>query len=590
MNKNQLRAPGRSLGSRILAVGCASALLFAGAARAQPVSPAPAPALTAVEHYRKGIALTKEGAWAPALAEFLEVRRLEPQKWSALAGAATCLHALGRYDEALDLIETLLRGFPALPAEAKTAAQGELIALRGLVGTIEVDGAEPGAAVLVDRESRGEYPLTAPLRVAAGQHILRVHKEGFEPFEARLDVAGGATARAAVRLRQLRETGTIEIFEARGRALEVIVDGDRAGTTGPKALSLRLAPGKHVVFLRGEGNLGTAPASVEIRVDEIAPLRVEAQVLDAALRVVPVPFDALISVDSVLLGRGRWEGRVRSGTHTVEVAATGFLPEKRAVSLARGGEEAVRMALSRDPRSPFWRKPPPPPHFVIELGAAPLLVPAFGGAGTCGDACSQRVGVGAYGVVRGGYQLGSGLGFGLSLGALAAMQKAYGKEMKLNLVGSAEALRLTTDDVLALRGLFVGGWVGYTLDVGLPLSFRLGAGGLFGAASDARLGKLPGSAVYEIGKAEETHPARFVFVTPEVRVGLPLGPHVTINAGVEIPILIAAPRPQWSECRVAECPHPIRAGSLGYGWFNPDAFLSRVVVGVAPTVGARFDL
>ena len=86
--------------------------------------------------------------------------------------------------------------------------------------------------------------------------------------------------------------GTLQITEARGRALTVIVDGLDVGKTSAAPLALPLAPGKHVVLLRGEGNLGTAPASVTVRVNEVAPLRLEAEVLDASLRIAPVPLDA----------------------------------------------------------------------------------------------------------------------------------------------------------------------------------------------------------------------------------------------------------------------------------------------------------
>ena len=137
-------------------------------------------------------------------------------------------------------------------------------------------------------------------------------------------------------------------------------------------------------------------------------------------------------------------------------------------------------------------------------------------------------------------------------------------------------------------GCGVGAWVGYALDAGLPIHFRLGAGGVFGSMSDARRGsfaaRTEGAPAYAVGTVVATQAARFVFVTPEVRVGWSLGEHVEVNAGLEVPVLFAVSRPAWSEA------YGIHAGPDGYGWFSAETLVSGVVVAVAPTVGARFDL
>jgi hypothetical protein len=594
--------------SSALALVVAPALFTGiGIARAQPAPPVGAGVegspqgkkSEAEARFYKGKKLSAEGAWSAALAEFQASRRLYANE-SATRGAAVCLRRLARFDEALDLFELALRDFAAtMEAGTKADVQREIVELRGLVGTLDVEQAEPGAAITLDGQSRGDFPLLAPLRVATGSHAVRVYKEGFLPFETRVEVAGGQTARIPARLIRLVQVGTLQITEAHGRALTVIVDGLDVGTTSAAPLALPLAPGKHVVLLRGEGHLGTAPASVVLRVNEVAPLRLEAEVLDASLRIAPVPLDAQLSLDAVALGRGVWEGHVRAGTHTLEIAAEGFLPETRALTLAHDGTESFAVQLERDPRSPFWRKPPPPPHFVVEIATAALIVPSFGGdvAGACDGECSAGIGIGGYSVIRGGYQRSSGLGFGVTVGALTAKQRPSARSTTLEIVGdpgpnAMDPARNTTDkatvdDVLSLRGLVLGAWVGYALDAGLPIHLRLGAGGVFGSLSDVRNGSFVASsdgASHSLGSASETTPARFVFLTPEVRVGWPLGKHVEINVGIEIPLLFAVPQPRWSAAQ------GIHAGPDGYGSFKADALVSGVLVTVAPTLGARFDL
>ncbi|XXT24415.1 PEGA domain-containing protein [Sorangium sp. So ce429] len=596
--------------ARAIAVLLAASLLSPGVALAQPEPQAGESAPPedkkgeAAARFYKGRKLYQEGAFSAALAEFQASRELYPGE-SATVGAAESLKRLQRFDEALDLFEVVLRDFSeTLEAARRDAIQREVIALRGLVGTVEIERAEPGATITVDGQRRGDFPLVAPLRVAAGSHGVRVYKEGFEPFETRIEVAGGKTARVAARLVRLKQVGTLRVVEARGRELSVLVDGVEVGKTSEAPLSVPLAPGAHVVLLRGAGRLGTAPVRVSLQVDEVALMRLEAEELDAALRIAPVPVDALVSLDGVSLGRGPWEGQVRAGRHTVEVTAEGFLPATRALALARDGREVLSVELERDPGSPFWRKPPPPPRLLVELGTAMLIVPSFGGdvAGTCGTGCSVGVGAGSYGVLRGGYQLSSGIGFGASFGALSVTQAMRGRRTLLNLVGDparttsamgAAGAGDTTapgqvDDVLRLRGLFLGAWVGYALDAGLPIHFRLGAGGVFGSISDARRGSFTArtedAPAYSVGTVVGTQAARFVFVTPEVRVGWSLSARVEVNAGLEVPVLLPVPRPGWREV------DGIHAGPDGYGWFSAETLVGGVVVGVTPTVGARFEL
>ncbi|WP_437308228.1 PEGA domain-containing protein [Sorangium sp. So ce388] len=537
----------------------------------------------AIARYRKGRALYAERAWGAALAEFLASRQLHPM-WAATSSAALCLKQLGRHDEALDMFEALLRDFGAeLPVGAREVAQGEVVALRGLVGTIELEGAELGAGITIDGQSRGEFPALAPLRVSAGSHLVRLAKEGFEPFERRVEVAGGQTARVAVRLRALVRSGRLRVAERGGKTLDVVVDGSVVGKTPWEG---RIAAGDHVVLLRGDGDLGTLPVPVSIELDRTTPLTLEAEELAAALRVKPEPMNASVAIDGVTVGRGLWEGRLRAGAHRVEVAAPGFAPEARRIDVARGERQILRVRLERDETSPFWRKSARPARYVVELGNTLLLVPTLGGdlAAQCARDCRQGLGVGAGAAIHAGYELGAGLGFGVTIGYIAATQTTAGRRTSLLPVG-LPASPGTADDQLALRGATAGAWVGLTVGERFPLHLRLGAGALLGTVLDTRTGEFEASdeRVYRLRPALEQHDAAFFQVTPEVRAGFPLGRGVQLTAGVAVPVLFSLWQPRW----VAT--HQVRAGGDGFGTFGDDTLVGAVVVALAPGIGARFD-
>jgi hypothetical protein len=132
--------------------------------------------------YYQGRKLYAEGALDAALAEFVASRELYPRGKTATSAAARCLMDLKRFDHALELFEILLRDFAdSLKGDQKLEAQRAVVELRGRVGTIDITGAEVGAAIVIDSRSRGDFPAPALLRVASGSHIVRVFKEGFEP-------------------------------------------------------------------------------------------------------------------------------------------------------------------------------------------------------------------------------------------------------------------------------------------------------------------------------------------------------------------------------------------------------------------------
>src|SRR5262249_3422106 len=160
---------------------------------------------------------------------------------------------------------------------------------KALVATVEIVANENQASVVVDARPRGTTPLSAPLRVAEGSHILRVYKEGFAAFETRFEVAGGQKVSIAAHLGALTRGGRLRVAERSARAAGVIVDGVVVGTAPWEGT---LAVGGHTVLLRGEGNLGTQPASAPVRLNQSATLTLALEPLEAELRVEPRPVSA----------------------------------------------------------------------------------------------------------------------------------------------------------------------------------------------------------------------------------------------------------------------------------------------------------
>jgi hypothetical protein len=531
--------------------------------------------------FERGTTLADQSLWAAAAAEFLRSRSIYPTR-NATKNAAYCLRKLGRFDEALDLYEALLREFPDLPAADKKVAQHEVADLRNLLGTIEIDGAEIGAAIVIDGRYRADYPAVAPLRVAAGSHAVRVYKEGFEPFETRVDVAGRQTARVTAKLRALVESGRLRVGERRGLSLEVVLDGVVVGRTPWEGL---VSAGDHVLYLRGDDGTGTQPSRARVRKGHTTSLALEAEPLEASVLVEATPAGAAIAIDAVEVGSGLWEGRLRAGSHRIEAAAAGFRPAVRTVRIDPDAREVVRIVLDRDPSSPLWRKPS---RFFVDATAGLGLAPTFGGdvaGGECTGSCSRTPGLGVLAMAHGGYELGTGFGFGISAGYLFAEQRIEERPTTVRPVG-LPARAASADDTLRLAGFLLGANASAHLGERFPVLLRLGAGALFSSVGDARTATIATASgmTFEAAEMVSSHRVNHVYVAPEARAGVRLSDRFEASLGLQAFLLIGLGTARWAD----EADRPVVLPDEGYGTYPSDELIAPVVLLLAPTLSARY--
>jgi hypothetical protein len=534
-------------------------------------------------HFERAITLFEDGAWDAALVEFLKSRELYATR-AATKDAAICLRKLHRFDEALDMFETLLREFPNLPPEDRALAEQEVQALRGLVGTIVVRGSE-GATVAVDDRARGTTP-TPRIRVAAGSHTVRVYKEGFEPFETRVNVTGGSEQAVDARLTALRQSGRLRVSEQSNKVLDVVVDRVVVGKTPWEG---SLPPGQHVVVLRGEGNLGTAPASAPVRINELTPLTLVAEVLDAQVRVEPVPISARVAIDGIATGRGVFEGRLRAGAHRIEVADDGFLTQLRNVTLRSGTVTPVVVQLERDPSSAEFRAAHPS-KIVFEASGGVALSPSFGGEALekCAGACSTSGPLGGAADLHAGYMFYGGLGLHLGVGYMTIAEGLEARPTTTKTIGFGDKAQ-TVDDDLTLRGLKLTAGVSYRHASRFPWMLRLEAGALLGSVKDERRGQLasanpavpPQSLPFD---ATESAAAAYLLVAPEGRVGYAITPALEINLGVSFALLGAVQEAKWNAGRRLVSP------TDGVLTFPAESLVGSVLFVVVPGIGMRLEL
>jgi PEGA domain len=569
----------------VVALTLAPALASAQPAPSTSVSSTPPAAPKkdeARKHFEEGLSHFDRGEWSAALAEFLTSRSLFATR-AATKDAAICLRKEGRFDEALDMWDALEREFPDLAPEDRAIADSEIADLRRSVGAVTLRGGEPGANVVIDGRARGVLPLAAPLRVSAGSHGVRVYKEGFAAFEARIDVAGQATVAVDVHLDALMQSGRLRVTEQEQKPVEVVVDNVDVGAAPWEG---SLAIGDHMVILRGEGTLGTEPVSAPIHLNQLTPLTLIAENLDASARVDPIPGGASVVIDGVAVGRGVWDGRLRIGGHKIEVAEDGFFTFSEQISLERGERKVVTALLERDPRSALWGESARP-RFVFEVDGAFVATPVLGGQllASCTGTCSASTAIGGLGVLHAAYQLPVGVGFGVDGGYLAFSSSLSRRAVQFMPNGASFHDNGTVDDKLSSRGLVIGGSAFFHLGETWPLTLRLGIGAMLANVRDQRTGNFTDSkgAPFSVNYADAPSAAYF-YVAPEVRFGRRLGDHLELTVGVELRILTAVSQATWSDAGGI-----FATAADGEGGFSAQTLAGTVLFIVAPGLGARYD-
>ncbi len=539
----------------------------APAAEAAPPEDAEKRKEEAKVRFQKGLELVQNESWDAALAEFLVSRELFPTR-VALKNAAVCLRQLKRYVEALAMYNELLEKFGSgLPPDEKKTIEDSVAQLRANVGELAIDSDQKESTVVIDGQQKGTTPLPV-IGVNAGTHTVRIAKEGFEAYEQQVLVAGGQRKAISAKLKALSKIGRLVVRESGGKALDVVVDGAVVGKT-PNYQGI-VAVGPHTVLLKGEGNLGTAPTSADVKENQATTLTLSAVELDSELRIEPTPSNARVFVDSVQIGNGVWEGRLQSGAHKIEVAADGFIAFRKDVRLVKGKKEITKVALERDLSNPMWSAGFVP-HLYVEVFGGVAIAPSLGGgadkACSAGDCSDSSLPLGFIAGARGGYQLTQGLGVELALGYLylhESMTRKVSAVGENDPAGNPEIFTSSDyKDETTLSGPLAAVSAAYHFLETTPLTFRVSAGaarmnakfingGTFSAeldnpcaVADPACNPDENFTVTQKVQIPERNASIWVpFVAPEARIGYRLSKKFMLDFGVSLFVMLPPPSPR----------------------------------------------
>jgi hypothetical protein len=328
----------------------------------KPAAPAPPPKKVdaaakadAAERFERGLKLFDSGDNSGALAEFKRIYEIIPNPL-VLYNIGLVYAAMGRPVDAVDALGPALKGGGLSPAE-QSRGQQVLTDQTARIARLFVTTTPEGARIEIDNVEVSKTPLSAPLRLAEGTHVIGAIAEGYAPARKEVVVAGNTSTNLHLDLiaTQGKRLANLAVHTPLAGA-DVIVDGERVAQT-PLSTSITLTSGHHSVELKRAGyvsahreiDLGegaTADLALELSIDQGA-LASEGGML--AIQASESP--AELTVDGARLGLYTAPVRLPRGPHHLTVEVAGFFPSERDVDIDPTRPNLVQIALVPTPET-----------------------------------------------------------------------------------------------------------------------------------------------------------------------------------------------------------------------------------------------
>lgn len=187
---------------------CASALLLVSLQSQSAHAQDEATKAQARENFQRGIEQYDASQYEAALESFQEAYRLSPHPMVRV-NMANCYDRLGKPVEALFhygrfLSETV---GDRTRAAQRTEVESAMQRLKRSLGELNLRVIPDGSLVRVDDTEERRSPIVEPLVLAAGDHVIRVTRQGFVPAERRVVVRGGASETIDITLQREQVAG-----------------------------------------------------------------------------------------------------------------------------------------------------------------------------------------------------------------------------------------------------------------------------------------------------------------------------------------------------------------------------------------------
>jgi tetratricopeptide (TPR) repeat protein len=343
--------------TRTVATACLLSLSIAGPTLgAEPAPVSPAAREEAAQRFDRGLKLFDAQDNAGALAEFLRADEIAPHVLLAY-NIGLVYAAMNRPVDATRALERALATPDALKPAQLARARSVHAEQSARVARVRVSTKPVGARVEVDGIAIGKTPLSEPLRVTSGTHVIGAVLEEHAPSRKEITVAGNQEIALELELLPTEGSRLAHLgVKTNVPDASVSVDGQRVART-PLPATLALSAGHHRVEVTRPGyvtvareiTLGpgtTGELAFELTVDAVAVSQ-----SGATLSLELSEPGAVVSIDGRSVGPYRGALKLPHGVHTVRVERDGFFPAERQVTLEPRADSRQAIRLQPTPET-----------------------------------------------------------------------------------------------------------------------------------------------------------------------------------------------------------------------------------------------
>lgn len=306
-------------------------------------------------HWDAGVALAKKGSWDAARASFRSAYELSHNP-RVLYNVGISEKELQHFAAALETFKReLVEGKGQISADDEREVKQNVADLEKLVAHLTIDVNEKDADIYVDGAKIDGAKLPGPITVDLGERKLRATKPGFGEALTTVNLIGGGSGTAVLRLRPLVKTSRVNVavLGPTNVTATVKIDGKEVGPA-PYAGQVTVQADPHQFSAEAPGYVPTTQPVI-VRDGEVmnVTLQLAMEQEKGKLIVTTRTEGAAIEIDGRVVGASHWEGPVDARIHQVTVKKTGFYPWTYDVDVPRGGERSVTANLNEDRNSSF---------------------------------------------------------------------------------------------------------------------------------------------------------------------------------------------------------------------------------------------
>jgi len=250
--------------------------------------------------------------------------------------------------------------------QGQGARQSLTCELQAAWGRVFVVTDPAGTTVLEGDREIGVTPLTVELD--QGEHSLLLQKEGYAPFDLRVEVEAGKTLTPPVVTLE-RKPVQLAVRSTPAGA-KVSLDGKSRGTT---PLKVSLSVGASYAFRFSLAGYEAVEKSVIVNDGVHQELAVSLQREQGELIVTVSPQEAQLFIDGKKQKKNSGSFRLPVQKYSVKASADGYTPEKKTVTLRKGGSRKLDFKLQKKAAVPQPAAVTSLPPSTPVLPAVPLI-------------------------------------------------------------------------------------------------------------------------------------------------------------------------------------------------------------------------